>query len=126
MNRYMGIVTVRGRRAAFLMIAALLTEPAADASAQTAEAQTHCFDIIAVRNTDRLDGSILLNRCTGQTWLLSRNARRGRVPGYRWNLLVADGGEISKPLLRAEPRMTAPLGSSSGKCFDFQGRQFCE
>jgi hypothetical protein len=127
MSRYMDIVTGRGCRAAFLMIAALLIElPAADASAQTAEAQAHCFDIITPRNTAQPDGSILLNRCSGQTWLLSRNARRGGMLGYRWNLLVADGGEISKPLLRPEPRMPVPVQPSTGKCFSFQGRQFCE
>ena len=109
------------------MIATVLIElPAADASAQAAEAQAHCFDIIAPRNTAQPDGSILLNRCTGQTWLLSRNARRGGVLGYRWSLLVADGGEIGKPLPRLEPRMPAPVGPSTGKCFSFQGRQFCE
>jgi hypothetical protein len=127
MNRYMEIVTGRGCRAAFLMIAALSIElPAAGASAQTDEAQARCFDIITLRNTAQPDGSILLNRCTGQTWLLSRNARRGGVLGYRWNLLVADGGEISKPSLHLEPRMPAPVRPSTGKCFSFQGRQFCE
>jgi hypothetical protein len=106
------------------MITALLIElPAADASAQTAEAQPHCFDIITPRKTVQPDGSILLNRCTGQTWLLSRNVRRGGALGYRWNLLVADGGEISKPLPRPEPRISP---ASTGKCFSFQGRQFCE
>jgi hypothetical protein len=127
MSRYMDIMTGRGCRAAFLMIATLLIElPAADASAQTAEAQPHCFDIITPRNTAQPDGSILLNRCTGQTWLLIRNARRGSVLGYRWNLLVAVGGEISKPLPRPEPPMPAPARPSTGKCFSFQGRQFCE
>jgi hypothetical protein len=127
MSRYMEIVSGRGCRAAFLLVATLLIGlPAAGASAQTDEAQARCFDIITLRNTAQPDGSILLNRCTGQTWLLSRNKRRGGALGYRWNLLVADGGEISKSLLRPEPRMSAPMGPSTGKCFGFQGRQFCE
>jgi hypothetical protein len=128
MSRYMDIVTGRGCRAAFLMIAALLIElPAADASAETAEAQASlCFDVINVRNTAQPEGAILLNRCTGQTWLLTRNARRGGALGYRWNLLAADGGEISKPLPRPEARMSTPVRPSTGKCFSFQGRQFCE
>jgi hypothetical protein len=127
MSRYVETMTGSGCRAACLMIAALLIElPAAGASAQTAETQPHCFDIITPRYTAQPDGSILLNRCTGQTWLLSRIGRRGGVLGYRWNLLVADGGEISKPLPRPEPRMPAPVRPSTGKCFSFQGRQFCE
>ena len=124
MSRYMEIASGRGYRAAFLMIVALLIElPAADASAQTAEVLPQCFDIITPRNTNQPEGSILLNRCSGQTWLLSRNSRRGGVLGYRWNLLVADGAEISKPLPRPEPRMPAPTRPSTEKCFSFQGRQ---
>jgi hypothetical protein len=127
MSRYMEIVTGRGCRAACLMIAALLIElPAAGASAQTAGAPTFCFDIITTGETVQPDGRILLNRCTGQTWLLSRIARRGGVLGYRWKLLVADDVEISNPLPRPEPQMSAPIGPSTGKCFSFQGRQFCE
>jgi hypothetical protein len=127
MSRYRDVVTSRGCRAAFLIIGALVAElSAADASAQTAETQPHCFDVITPRNTAQPDGSLLLNRCTGQTWLLSRNARRGRVLGYRWNLLFADGDEISKPSSRPEPRIPAVVPPSTGKCFNFQGRQFCE
>jgi hypothetical protein len=88
--------------------------------------QAHCFDIISPRNTAQPDGSILLNRCTGQTCLLSRNGRRGGVLSYRWTMLAADGGVINKPLLRPEPPMPAPVQPSTGKCFGFQGRQFCE
>lgn len=127
MSHYMDIVTGTGCRAAFLMIAVLLIElPAMDASAQMAEVQAQCFDVITSRNTNQLEGSILLNRCSGQTWLLSRNARRSGMFGYRWNLLVADGAEISKPLPRPEPRIPAPIRPSTEKCFGFQGRQFCE
>jgi hypothetical protein len=127
MSRFMKTITGGGYRAACLMIAALLIElPAVGASAQTAGAPTFCFDIIATGKTVQPDGRILLNRCTGQTWLLSRIARRGGLLGYRWKLLVADDVEISKPLPRPEPQMSAPTRPSTGKCFSFQGRQFCE
>jgi hypothetical protein len=127
MSHYMDIVTRRGCRAAFLMIAALLIElPATDASAQMTELQAQCFDVIIPRDTNQLEGSILLNRCSGQTWLLSRNSRRAGVLGYRWNLLVADGIEISNPLPRPEPRMPTSIRPNTEKCFSFQGRQFCE
>ena len=128
MSRYMKIMTASGCRTACLIIAALTMElPAADVSAQTAEAQASpCFDIITVRNTAQPGGAILLNRCTGQTWLLTRNARRGGALAYRWNLVVADGGEIGRPLPRPEVRMPAIVAPSTSKCFAFQGRQFCE
>jgi hypothetical protein len=128
MSRYMQNMSRWGCRAACFMITALLIElPAADASAQTAGAQANlCFDIISTRNTAQLEGAILLNRCTGQSWLLTRNGRRGRVIAYRWNLLVAEGGEIGKPLPRPEVHMPAPVRPSTEKCFTFQERQFCE
>jgi hypothetical protein len=127
MSRYMETMTGSGCRAACLMIAALLIElPAAGASAQTAGAPALCFDIITTGKIVQRDGAILLNRCTGQTWLLSRIARRGGVLGYRWKLLAADGGEVSEPLPRPEPQVSAPIRPSTGKCFSFQGRQFCE
>jgi hypothetical protein len=128
MSCYMETMTASGFRAACLMIAALTIElPTTDASAQTAEAQASpCFDIVTVRDIAKLNGAILLNRCTGQTWLLTRNARRGGALGYRWNLLVADGGESGKSFPRPEVRMPAIVAPSTSKCFVFQGRQFCE
>jgi hypothetical protein len=57
MSHYMDIVTGTGCRAAFLMIAVLLIElPAMDASAQMAEVQAQCFDVITSRNTNPLEG----------------------------------------------------------------------
>src|ERR1700752_909047 len=109
MSRYMENMCRWGCRAACFTITALLIElPAADASAQTAGGPANlCFDIIGTRNTAQLEGTILLNRCTGQSWLLTRNGSRGGVIAYRWNLLVAEGGEIGKPLPRPEVHMPA-------------------
>jgi hypothetical protein len=119
-----------------LLIVALLIESSADdASAQPADAQaSFCFNIITTRRTAQLDGAILLNQCTGQTWLLTRMARRGGASGYRWNLLIADGLEINNSSPRPEVRIPArpnmetpaPMHPRTEKCFTFQGRQFCE
>lgn len=124
MSHYIEIRAGWACRVACLMIGALLMElPAVDASAQRAEAPASlCFDIITARNTAEPGGAILLNRCTGQTWLLTRYARRS----YRWNLLVAEGNEHTKPLPRPEVQMPALARPSTGKCFTFQGRQFCD
>lgn len=115
------------RRAVLLLLAVLLIGlPVANASAQPLDAQALCFDIISPRDAARLDGSILLDRCTGQTWLLSRSGKRSGMVGYRWTMLAAEGDLIKKPLARTEPSMPAPVRPNTGKCFSFQGRQFCE
>jgi len=126
MSGYAEAVIGIKRRAALLAPAVLLIAlPVANASAQPLDAQALCFDIISPRDTARRpDGSILLDRCTGQTWLLSRSGRGGA--GYRWTMLAAEGDLIRKPLARPEPSVPAPARPSTGKCFNFQGRQFCE
>jgi hypothetical protein len=127
MSRYIEIATGKERRAALPLLAVLLIGfPVAIASAQPVDAQVLCFDIISPRDAARLDGSILLDRCTGQTWLLSRSGKRGGMVGYRWTMLAAEGDLIKKPLAGPEPSMPAPVRPNTGKCFSFQGRQFCE
>ena len=123
----MEIVTGMERRAALLLLAVLLVGLSVEnASAQPIDAQTLCFDIVSPRDAARLDGSILLDRCTGQTWLLSRSGKRGGMVVYRWTMLAAEGDLIRKPLALPEPSVPAPVRPSTGKCFNFQGRQFCE
>ena len=123
----MEIVTRMERRAALLLLAVLLVGlPVETTSAQPIDAQTLCFDIVSPRDAALLDGSILLDRCTGQTWLLSRSGKRGGMIVYRWTMLAAEGDLIRKPLARPEPSVPAPVRPSTGKCFSFQGRQFCE
>jgi hypothetical protein len=120
----MEIVAAMERRGALLLLAMLFfVSPVAKASAQPVDSQAVCFDIISPRDAARLDGSILLDRCTGQTWFLSRSGKRG---GYRWTILAAEGEPIKKPLARPEPNMTTTVRPNTGKCFSFQGRQFCE
>ena len=123
----MEIVTGVERRAALLLLAVLLVGlPVENTSAQALESQALCFDIISPRDAARLDGSILLDRCSGQTWLLSRSGKRRSMVVYRWTMLAAEGDLIRKPLAHAEPSVPAPVRPSTGKCFNFQGRQFCE
>ena len=99
-----------------LIVALLIESPADDALAQPADAQaSFCFNIITTRRTAQLDGAILLNQCTGQTWLLTRMARQGGASGYRWNLLIADGLEINNSSPRPEVRIVrAPEYGEAG------------
>jgi hypothetical protein len=85
------------------------------------EAQTGaCFNIV-MGNTDKSEvGAFLLNRCSGESWILMRarqSAKGGR--SYRWSHI--DAGPSGPPSPPAE-RATA----NSSKCFTFQGRRFCE
>ena len=134
MNCYVNVMTSSGCRAMYLLFAVLLIESHADdALAQPADAPaSFCFNIITTRRTAQFDGAILLNQCTGQTWLLTK--RQGGASGYRWNLLIADGLEINNSSPRPEVRIPArpnmetpaPMHPRTEKCFTFQGRQFCE
>jgi hypothetical protein len=106
---------------------------AIDARAQQREFQPSlCFEIIPARQNTQPKGPFLLNRCTGQTWLLTRiersaaRLRRGAAAEFRWSLLASDDVELQGPAPRPEVRIPAPARPSTDKCFNFQGRQFCE
>jgi hypothetical protein len=64
---------------------------------------------------------MLINKCTGQTYVLTRvTAKDKRTAGqtYLWQpIAIADGVES-----RLKPATAAPAGH---KCFAFDGRQFC-
>jgi hypothetical protein len=64
-----------------------------------------CFSIIAGRADTPEAGTFLLNRCSGQSWILMRPAKGGR--GYRWSPIEAGaaratgqqrGGQIEQVL----------------------------
>jgi hypothetical protein len=124
----------RRTRAACLALAVLVIGfRAIDACAQPHEPQPSlCFKIIPVRQNAQPEGAFLLNRCTGQTWLLTRiersaaRARRGAVAGFRWTLLAGDEVDLKRPAPGPEVQMPAPVRPGTEKCFTFQGRQFCE
>jgi hypothetical protein len=85
------------------------------------DAQTGgCFSIVT-GNTDRPEaGAFLLNRCTGESWILVRahqSAKGGH--SYRWSPIQAGPSHVP----------SSPAGSAaakSSKCFTFQNRRFCE
>jgi hypothetical protein len=84
-------------------------------SAAQEVSKTACLDIIGGIGDIQ---PILLNRCNGQTWILTRSGRRSGQVAYRWTLLGIGLGEQQR-----EPENSA---ASAGKCFTFQGRRFCE
>ena len=71
--------------------------------------------------------TILLDRCTGQTWILARHyqgAAKGRAGNvaYRWEPLSKATAE---PPPARRPVATGPTATGD-KCFTFQDRRFCE
>jgi hypothetical protein len=100
---------------AYCVVAVAVLGSIIESVAQEAS-KTACFDIIiGVADTQ----PILLDHCSGQTWMLTRNGRRSGQAAYRWIPLATGSGE--PPQLQSENRVVG-----SGKCFTFQGRRFCE
>lgn len=84
------------------------------------DAQTGaCFNII-VGNADKPEaGAFLLNRCSGQSWILVRARQSSKGgPNYRWSPVA---GPFDRPSVPVESTAT-----KSSKCFTFQNRRFCE
>ena len=112
---------IRPRGAVALSAAAFIT-CTASASAQPSESGP-CFEVIAPRPNSQPRSPVLLDRCSGRTWLLARNTDGT----YRWRPIPTDNTEIA---LKASPRPRAqapdPPKASGAKCFVFDGRKFCE
>jgi hypothetical protein len=98
----------------YCAVAVTLLASVAGTAAQEAS-KTACFDIIGGIGDIQ---PILLNRCNGQTWILTRSGRRSGQVAYRWTPLGIGPGE--------QPREPESSAASAGKCFTFQGRRFCE
>lgn len=100
--------------------AALLALPGA-AAAQTAS--TPCYELIPARAGIEPPAPMLVDKCSGRSWLLVR-AGRG---SYRWATL---GMEAEKPKATDRPVTDSqPVrkdGGDGSKCFTFNNRKFCE
>ncbi len=108
-----------------LIAVALMALPAEAALAQGSASQAACFEVLAGPSETQPAGAILLNPCSGQTWLLVRTspspARGGPGhPLYRWSAIA---GDVADP---KPPPPPAPVTATGDKCFIFQGRRFCE
>src|SRR4051794_28072094 len=79
-----------------LTLIAVLTTSAAWAADAT---ETPCFDVASAGQGAQPASMILVNKCTGYTWLLTRNALaddKGKVTGafsYRWHPIAVGTGE---------------------------------
>lgn len=89
---------------------------------QTARAQGQaCFEVIPARPNIDPPAAMMVDKCSGRSWVLVRNGK-----SYRWSLIAT---EMEKPKTAdrapVEGAAAAP-DSGSSKCFTFNGRKFCE
>lgn len=120
-------MTIRYRSALCGTVASMLAISGNAALAQAPAPETACFQMMATPAGAGPASTILLDRCTGQTWILARRfqaAAKGRSgnAAFRWEPLSKDNAE---PPPSRKPVATAPTATGD-KCFTFQGRRFCE
>jgi hypothetical protein len=85
-----------------------------------------CFDMARPATQSAL-GTILLNRCTGQTWMLVLGrTKNGKALAYRWRPIARNTTELAANPASVVPRVRLPAGGNSARCFTFQDRRFCE
>ncbi len=115
---------LRMMRAGIASAAILLGLPVA-ALAQTAASP--CFELIPARPRIEPPAPMLVDKCSGRTWLLARPPRGG---AFRWIAINADEAEKPKatdrPATDTQPANKADKDGDGKKCFTFNNRKFCE
>ena len=116
--------------ARFLISFTLISVPLARAIAQseTERPAVACFEVTLAQTKPSLTDVMLLNRCSGETWLLVRTHKTDQLPQtsgfvYRWRPIAID--RVEKATERP-PHSIPSIPQPTAKCFVFDGRQFCE
>jgi len=126
-NSKMSLASV-GSATVLLGAALLANMTGGTAFAQTVPASGPCFDIVD-GHSDVSAGQILLNRCTGRSWILTRTTRNGEV-AFRWIAIPSpepDSAAASPPRRAAlTHHVWQPLRPDDTRCFNFAGRRYCE
>ena len=117
------------RWARFLISFTLISVPLdrTIAQAETERLAVACFEVTLAQTKPSLTGAMLLNRCSGETWLLVRTHKTNQFPqttsGYRWQPIAIDR---VKEAIEPPPGPVPAIPKQTAKCFIFDGRQFCE
>jgi hypothetical protein len=116
------------RLATILVAGALIGTVGTPVIAQSAQPAPSgaCFDINR-SFSGAAEGSILINRCTGRTWIMVASEKsRGDQLAYRW-VPVAMAGAVPQPSSAVAAIVTpAPAIPANPRCFTFAGKKYCE
>jgi hypothetical protein len=97
------------------------------AFAQTVPDSEPCFEIVGGQGD--AGGQMLLNRCTGRSWILTRTTRNGEAT-FRWITIAPPRTEsvasLSPPGVAAAHHAWLPLRPDGTRCFTFAARRYCE
>ena len=99
------------------------------AQAETERLAVACFEVTRTQTKPSLTDVMLLNRCSGETWLLVRTHKTDQFLQtssgfvYRWRPIAIDR---VKEAIQLPPRPVPAMPKPTAKCFIFDGRQFCE
>jgi hypothetical protein len=107
------------RMIAFGLGAAVLIA-AGNADAQTAADTSPCFHVIEGQANVPPGAPVLVDRCTGNTFVLVR--AKGGATAYRWAPIGRSGeGET----VAARPSSAVPRAKATANCFSYNGRSYC-
>lgn len=81
-----------------------------------------CYEVIPPQPNTQPRTSMLVDKCSGRTWLLTKSRRSA---GYSWVRVTADDA-APPPQTSAAPAKAASSPSDSRNCFTFNNRRFCE
>lgn len=101
----------------------LCTSPAA---AQQTPPATACFQVIEGSADVPPAAPLLVDRCTGETFVLTR-ARRGEGKAFEWvPIAKAAAGAVAEAAPAPPPRPPASAKAASKEgCFTYSGRNYC-
>lgn len=106
----------------YALVAALALATVLVALGEGVQAQNNaCFEVIPARPNIEPPAAIMVDKCSGKSWVLIRTGKN-----YRWSLITT---ELEKPKIadRAPVEGAAPAPEPGPqKCFTFNGRKFCE
>ena len=78
-----------------------------------------CYGLIPAAANTLPGAPLLINKCSGQTYVLTRVPLREKAAGrhmYRWHPIALGDATETKP---------RPAAAAGSKCFAYDGRQFC-
>jgi hypothetical protein len=101
-----------------IAVGAMLLVPANAAFSQNAD--TVCFEVIPARPNIEPPAPIMIDKCSGRSWVLLRNGK-----SYRWSIISLEA-EKPKTADRVQNEGDAAPGGASPKCFSYNNRKFCE